>query len=552
LRTVWIGTIPLVILFSLIFFTQEIEAFELTSDPAAIPWTETCFDAFNLLGLYNETDAVVPKEGWFGEVCITDNSSNEYLEPAVTINQYGWVTWINLDSTVHTITSGLSEKRPEGIFDSGPINPGDIYQKDFREVGEFDYFCSIHPGMKGKVIVRYDNSASNISFKTPQLAYLPPEGEPIWIKADIIKNIGNELELELRFRDHHPGFFIKPVENVNFDISVYQDGSSLLNLQNQSSSFGTVKYKLENFSYYEPLKINGTILNVGEGAIKGGPFYEDFIFTNFMSSNLYPDGTSEVVGVGSLGPPTYESPSIVLQLIPAPPILEGVSYLVTILFNDLQTGDPYAVGTIEFELVVLNQENEEMLYESGSTGSGEARLPIDDLFFDINDGDSINNYDFNIRILEYNDEEVQEDKSSFQIEVLPDSDGDSIQNSKDNCPYVSNPDQKDSDSDGVGDNCEISTPIPEPNIEIPEWIKDVVTWWSEDGIDDAGFVKAVQGLIKEDIIVKPDTVPNSSGIGGLVPDWVKHNARWWANDQLSDKEFSTGLEYLIKIGVIKV
>jgi hypothetical protein len=37
--------------------------------------------------------------------------------------------------------------------------------------------------------------------------------------------------------------------------------------------------------------------------------------------------------------------------------------------------------------------------------------------------------------------------------ISPDTDGDGIINLLDNCPAVANPDQRDSDSDGVGDDC---------------------------------------------------------------------------------------------------
>ena len=40
-----------------------------------------------------------------------------------------------------------------------------------------------------------------------------------------------------------------------------------------------------------------------------------------------------------------------------------------------------------------------------------------------------------------------------------DQDNDGVSNARDNCPTVTNPDQKDSDGDGIGDVCD-STPLP--------------------------------------------------------------------------------------------
>lgn len=48
--------------------------------------------------------------------------------------------------------------------------------------------------------------------------------------------------------------------------------------------------------------------------------------------------------------------------------------------------------------------------------------------------------------------------STDPIESEPDNDGDGIPNSSDNCPDVYNPDQKDSDGDGIGDLCDAPTP----------------------------------------------------------------------------------------------
>ena len=60
------------------------------------------------------------------------------------------VAWDNADTTVHTVTSG---KAPEtdGIFDSGMMASGDIFEFTFTDAGTFDYFCTFHPWMVGTV-----------------------------------------------------------------------------------------------------------------------------------------------------------------------------------------------------------------------------------------------------------------------------------------------------------------------------------------------------------------------------------------------------------------
>ena len=45
-------------------------------------------------------------------------------------------------------------------------------------------------------------------------------------------------------------------------------------------------------------------------------------------------------------------------------------------------------------------------------------------------------------------------EQSWQVEVIPDTDGDGVSNATDKCPTVYNPDQLDTDEDGVGDACD--------------------------------------------------------------------------------------------------
>jgi amicyanin len=59
------------------------------------------------------------------------------------------VTWTNRDSMPHTVTS--TDKR----FPKSPVmKPGQSYSNKFAAAGTYSYFCSIHPRMTGKIIVK--------------------------------------------------------------------------------------------------------------------------------------------------------------------------------------------------------------------------------------------------------------------------------------------------------------------------------------------------------------------------------------------------------------
>ena len=65
----------------------------------------------------------------------------------VTIERGGTVTWINDESVTHTVT-----------FDDGSLDitlkKGEKTQLNFNDPGTYNYVCTIHPGMKGVVIVK--------------------------------------------------------------------------------------------------------------------------------------------------------------------------------------------------------------------------------------------------------------------------------------------------------------------------------------------------------------------------------------------------------------
>ena len=87
--------------------------------------------------------------------------------------------------------------------------------------------------------------------------------------------------------------------------------------------------------------------------------------------------------------------------------------------------------------------------------------------------------------------------------------------------------------------------------EIPSWIRNNALWWSENQIDDETFVSGIKYLIKEDILIIPQTTQGTSS-SGEIPLWVKNNARWWAEDSIDDDSFVQGIQYLISNGILRV
>jgi len=57
------------------------------------------------------------------------------------------VRWTNKDVVNHTIVSD------SGTFNSGILSPGQSFSFTFNKLGSVNYHCTIHPAMKGLIII---------------------------------------------------------------------------------------------------------------------------------------------------------------------------------------------------------------------------------------------------------------------------------------------------------------------------------------------------------------------------------------------------------------
>src|SRR5215204_3168217 len=83
-------------------------------------------------------------------------SATEFFVPEeISVPSGSTVTWTNDDSTIHTVVEGTAQGGAAGepAFDSSIIAPKGTWENTFDTAGEFDYYCSLHPFMTGKVTV---------------------------------------------------------------------------------------------------------------------------------------------------------------------------------------------------------------------------------------------------------------------------------------------------------------------------------------------------------------------------------------------------------------
>lgn len=78
---------------------------------------------------------------------VANAGSNSFSPNPVEVKVGETVTWINDDSSRHTVTS------KDGVFDSEMMGKGQSFSFTFDKAGEYPYFCSPHPGMVGTVVV---------------------------------------------------------------------------------------------------------------------------------------------------------------------------------------------------------------------------------------------------------------------------------------------------------------------------------------------------------------------------------------------------------------
>jgi plastocyanin len=83
-----------------------------------------------------------------GPQAVVVKIANFTFQHEVTVPVGATVTWTNDDDIPHTVVA------VDKSFRSKVLDTGESYSMTFKTPGVFAYFCSIHPQMTGKIIVK--------------------------------------------------------------------------------------------------------------------------------------------------------------------------------------------------------------------------------------------------------------------------------------------------------------------------------------------------------------------------------------------------------------
>lgn len=93
-------------------------------------------------------DGREPSIGYGGaeivRVKIKDAGRNRFAPRTVTVSEGTKIRWVNKGTLTHTTTGSEWNHR---------LDPGEKFTRKFRDAGTFTYRCTIHPSMRGTIVV---------------------------------------------------------------------------------------------------------------------------------------------------------------------------------------------------------------------------------------------------------------------------------------------------------------------------------------------------------------------------------------------------------------
>ena len=167
-----------------------------------------------------------------------------YIPSTATVDVGGVVIMSNTDTAAHTYTSGTPGDGPDGVFDTSLLMAGSSFEWNPDTVGEYPYFCMVHPWMMGTIIVQEVGAEEAKDDGAEELMVSIADSQVL-----------GGTQIELTFSELH----------VNYDITATQGGEIVLQETGQHAMESTATHQIDAMgSDDNPIDVE--IISLGIGA----------------------------------------------------------------------------------------------------------------------------------------------------------------------------------------------------------------------------------------------------------------------------------------------
>ncbi|MES2270181.1 MAG: cupredoxin family copper-binding protein [Pseudomonadota bacterium] len=121
--------------------------FALLSRPTHAAWLTLAFAVSLAVAICHPANATSPA-AVVASVQVVQIKNFAFVPAIVTVAPGTTVTWTNVDEDPHSVVAN------DKGFRSSALDTQDRYSFTFTKAGDYAYFCSLHPHMTGKIIVK--------------------------------------------------------------------------------------------------------------------------------------------------------------------------------------------------------------------------------------------------------------------------------------------------------------------------------------------------------------------------------------------------------------
>lgn len=204
-----------------------------------------------------------------------------YIPKEATVDVGGKVIFSNTDTAAHTFTAGTAAEGPSGEFDTSLVIAGSSFEWTATTVGEFPYYCMVHPWMAGLIVVQEagteeqvgeEHTGEEMHTEDATATGMLSDGTKVSIMTSAPTS-GEKMEISVDFEDS---------EHANYDIMVTQNGAEVLNDIAAHAHEGEGMHETAPLSSSDPVEVTITFQGYGVDDPKTGPIGEQVVFSNIV------------------------------------------------------------------------------------------------------------------------------------------------------------------------------------------------------------------------------------------------------------------------------